>query len=41
MERHNTLDVLNPRAESSDGNSLVEVIYLELFLVELVDELLE
>ena len=41
MERRGTLGVLYGRVEDSYSDDLIEVVHLELFLVEAVDELLE
>ena len=41
MERRGTLGVLYPQTEGGDSNSLIEIIHLEVFLVELVNKFLE
>ena len=41
VKRHNTLGVLDSRIEGSDSNGFVKIVDPELFLIELVNEVLE
>ena len=41
IERHSTLGVLDSGTKDGDSDSLVEIVNLELFLIKLVDKVLE